>query len=67
MEQESSVQRKTLPVLIPTMSKDMNEDKVIDVVDRVVKRLRVTLLRHNVEKPERSYAQVRCFAKKKDD
>ena len=51
------------PVLIPTMSKDMDEqlklaDKVVDVVDRANRKICVTLLRHSVDKPESSYAQV---------
>ena len=60
------------PVLIPTMSKDMDEQlklahKVVDVVDRANRKISVTLLRYNVEKPESSYAQVQLFAGKKED
>ena len=56
------------PVLIPTMSKDMDEQlklahKVVVVVDRANRKICVTLLRYNVDKPESSYAQVRLFAK----
>ena len=45
------------PVLIPTMSKDMDEQlklghKVVDVVDPANKKICVTLLRYNVDKPE---------------
>ena len=59
------------PVLIPTMAKDMNEQlklahKVVDVVDRANRKICVTLLRYNVDKPENSYAQVRLFARKKE-
>ena len=59
-------------VLIPTMSKDMDEllklaHKVVDVVDRANRKVCVTLLRYNVHKPESSYAQVRLFARKKED
>ena len=67
------MQQKTLgPVLIPTMSKDMDEQlkpahKVVDVVDRANRKTCVALLRYNVDKPESSYAQVRLFAKKKED
>ena len=48
-------------VLIPTMSKDMDEQlnlahKVVDVVDPANRKICVTLLRYNVEKPEISYA-----------
>ena len=60
------------PVLIPTMSKDIDEqlkltDKVVDKVDRANRKLCVTLLRYNVDKLESSYSQVRLFAKKKED
>ena len=60
------------PVLIPTMFKDMDEQlklahKVVDVVDRANRKICVTLLRYNVDKPESSYAQVRLFARKKED
>ena len=60
------------PVLIPTMSKDMDEQlklahKVVDVVDRTSRKICVTLLRYNVAKPESSYAQVLLFARKKED
>ena len=63
-------------VLIPTMSyityKDMDErlklaHKVVDVVDRANRKICVTLLRYNVDKPESSYAQVRIFAGEKGD
>ena len=51
------------PVLIPTMSKDMDEQlklahKVVDDVDRADRKICVTLLRYNVDKPESSYGQV---------
>ena len=60
------------PVLILTMSKDMDEQlklahKVLDVVDRTNREICVTLLRYNVDKPESSYAQVHLFARKKED
>ena len=60
------------PVPIPTMSKDMNEQlklahKVVDVVDRAKRKICVTLLRYNVDEPESSYAQVRVFARKKEE
>ena len=60
------------PVLIPTRSRDMDEQlklahKVVDVVDRTNRKICVTLLRYNVDKPESSYAQVRLFARKKED
>ena len=58
------------PVLQSTLSKDIDEQlklahKVVDVVDRTNRKICVTLLRYNVDKPESSYAQVRLFARKK--
>ena len=60
------------PVLIPTMSKDMDEQlklahKVVDVVDWANRKVCGILLRYNVDKPESSFAQVRLFARKKED
>ena len=45
------------PVLIPTMSKDMDEQlklahKVVDVVERANRKICVTLLRYNMDKPK---------------
>ena len=60
------------PVLIPTMSKDIDEPlkmahKVVDVVDRANRKVCVTLLRYKLVKPENSYAQVRLFGRKKEN
>ena len=60
------------PVLIPTMSKDLDEQltlgqKVVDVVDRANGKICVTLLRYNVDQLESSFAQVQLFARKKED
>ena len=60
------------PVLIPTMSRDMEEQlklahKVVDVVDRSNRKIWVTLLQYNVDKLEGSYAQVRIFERKEED
>ena len=60
------------PVLIPTMSKDMDEQlklahKVVDVVDRANRKICVTLLRYIVDKSESSYAELRLFARKNED
>ena len=69
---ENFVTEKNLsPMLTPTMSKDVDEQlklahKVIHVLDRAKRKICVTLLRHNVEKPEISNAQVRFFAKRKE-
>ena len=59
-------------MLIPTIFKDWNEQfklahKAVDVVDRTNRKIFVTLLRYIVDKSESSHAQVRIFAKKKDD
>ena len=60
------------PVQIPTLSKNMDEQlklthKVVDAVDRGNRKICVTLLRYNVDKPESSYAQVRLFVRTKED
>ena len=60
------------PWLIPTMSKDMDQQlklahKVVDVVNRANRKFCVTLPLYNVDKPESSYAQVRLFARKTQD
>ena len=54
------------------MSKDMNEQlklahKVVDVVDRTNRKICVTLLRYNVDKPGSSYDQVQLVAGKEED
>ena len=54
------------------MFKDLDEQfklahKVVDVVDRANRKICVTLLLYNVDKPESSYAQVRILARKKED
>ena len=41
--------------------------KLFEVVDRTDRKIYVTLLWFNVDKPESSYAQVRLFASKKED
>ena len=70
---ENSAREETLTsVLIPTMSRDMDEQlklahKVFDVEGRANRKICVTLLRYNVDKPESSFAQVRLFAMKKED
>ena len=54
------------------MSKNMDEQlklvhKVVDVVYRENKKIGVTLLRYNVDKPESSFARIQLFARKKED
>ena len=41
--------------------------KVVEVLDRGNKKICVTLLRYSVDRPGRFYAQVRFFARKKED
>ena len=53
------------------MSRDIDErlklaHNVVDVVDRTNRKISVTLLWYNVDKPESSFAQVRIFARKKE-
>ena len=65
-------EKKLFPVLTPTLSKDTNEKlkmahKVVDVVDRAIKKFCVTLLLYSVENSESYYAQVRLFARKMED
>ena len=60
------------PVLIATMFRDMDEQlklahKVVDVVDQINRKICVTLLQYNVDKPESFYAQVRLLERKKED
>ena len=60
------------PVLIPKMSKDMDEQrklahKVVYVVDRANRKICVTLLQYNVDKPESSYGRVQLFVRKKEE
>ena len=40
---------------------------MVDVLCRANRKICVTLLWYNVDKPESSYAQVRLFARKKED
>ena len=55
--------------LIPLLSMDMDEQLKLshEVVDRANRRVCVTLLPYSVDRPGSSYAQVRLFAKKKED
>ena len=57
---------------VKLLGKDMEEQvklkhKVVEVVDRPHRKVCVTMLRYNVEKPETSYVQVRLFAIRKDE
>ena len=67
--ERSGREENLTPVLIPTMSKDMDEQlklahKVVDVVDQSNSKTCVILLHYNVDKTESPYAQVRLFAER---
>ena len=60
------------PVLIPTMSRDRDEQlklihNNVDIVARHYSKIRVNLPLYHVNMPLSSYSQVRFFAKKKED
>ena len=60
------------PVQVKLLAKDMEEQlklthNVVEVVDRPHRKICVTMLRYNVEKPETSYVQVRLFGRRKDE
>ena len=60
------------PVQVKLLAKDLEEQlklthKVAEVVDRPHRKICVTMLRYNVEKPETSYVQVRLFDRRKDE
>ena len=60
------------PVQVKLLAKDMEEQlklthKVVEVVDRPHRKICVTMLRYNVEKPETSKVQERFFGRKKDE
>ena len=65
-------ERDLTPLVIPTMSKEMDEQlklahKVVDVLERGNRKICVTLLRHNMDEPESFYAQVRLLSRRKED
>ena len=60
------------PEQVKLLAKDMEEQlklthKVVEVVDRPHRKICVTMLRYNVEKPETSYVQVRLFGRRKGE
>ena len=60
------------PVLIATLSKDMDEQlklayKLVELVDRANRKISVTVLRWSLDEAENTHAQVRSFARKKED
>ena len=57
---------------VKPLAKDMQEQlklthKVLEVVDRPHRKRSVTMLRHNVERLETSYVEVRLFGRRKDE
>ena len=66
-----SKQENLTPVQVKLVAKDMEEQlklrhKAVEVVDRPHRKICVTMLRQNVEKPETSYVQVRLFGRRKE-
>ena len=60
------------PVQVKLLAKDMEEQlklthKFVKVVHRPHRKICVTMLRYNVEKPETSYVQVRLFGRRMDE
>ena len=60
------------PMQVKLLAKDLEEQlklthKVVEVADRPHRKICVTMLRYNVEKPETSYVQGRLFGRRKDD
>ena len=65
-------EQKLPPIQIPAMSKDIDEQLklahgVVDVLERPNRKICVTMLRYNVDKPESLYAQVRLVAGKEEE
>ena len=57
---------------VKLLAKDMEEQlklrhKVVEVVDRPHRKICVTMLRYNVEKPGTSCVQVRLFGRRMDE
>ena len=69
---EFSKEESLPPVQVQLLAKDMEEQlklthKVVEVVHRPHRKICVTMLRYNVEKPETSYVQLRLFGRRKDE
>ena len=57
---------------VKLLAKDMEEqlkltNNVVEAFDRPHRKICVTMLRYNVEKPETSYVQVRLFGRRKEE
>ena len=71
-DREFSKAENLPPVQVKLLAKDMEEQlklthKVVEFVDRSQRKICVTLLRYNVEKPETSYVQVLLFGRRTDE
>ena len=69
---EFSKEESLPPVQVKLLTDDMEEQlklthKVVEVVDRPHRKICVTMLLYNVEKPETSDVQVRLFGRRKDE
>ena len=58
------------PVQVKILAKEMEEQlklthKVVEAVHRPQRKICVTMLRYNVEKPETSYVRVRLFGRER--
>ena len=67
-----SKEENLYPVQVKLLAKVKEEllrltHKVVEVVDRPHRKICVTMLSYNVEKPETSYVQVRLFGRRKDE
>ena len=67
-----SREENLVPVQVMLLAKDMEEQlklthKIVEVVDRPHRKICVTMLRYNVEKPETSYFQVQLFGRRNDE
>ena len=61
---EQNLSPKQIKLLFKDLSKQLKlAHRVVEFVDRPNKKICVTKMRCNVNKPERSYAQVRLFAR----
>ena len=69
---EFSIEENLSSVQVKLLAKNMEEQlklthKVVEVVDRPQRKICVTVLRYNLEKPETSYVQVRLFGRRKEE
>ena len=67
-----SKEENLTPVQVKLLAKDMEVQlklthRIVEVVDRPHRKICVTMLRYNVEKPETKYVQVRLFGRRKDE